>query len=142
MTISPRAINLSEPVADDPVSESVLEYFRTRNKLRAFECVHDEFERSGLHQTILAARLRKAPDQVSRLLGAPGNWTLDTLSDLLFAISGAEAKYEVLHPLRETPHNRRAPPITDPTSLVASPPSERPPLDAPMTKPGLRGAAS
>ncbi|MDQ0558669.1 hypothetical protein QO004_000444 [Rhizobium mesoamericanum] len=37
----------------------------------------------------LAARLGKDPAQISRLLGAPGNWTIDTVAELLFAVDGS-----------------------------------------------------
>jgi hypothetical protein len=51
----------------------------------------------------------KRAEQVNRLLGAPGNWTLDTVSDLLFSISGAEVVYGVQYPLKEPPRNFRQP---------------------------------
>jgi hypothetical protein len=57
-----------------------------------------EFQNSGLSQADLARRLGKRPEIISRLLGAPGNWGLDTVSDLLFAISGAEPDYAVSYP--------------------------------------------
>ena len=100
---------LSEPTGTDVVPETTREYFRTRNKMRAFTLVHDAFAASGISQATLAARLGLGPDRISRLLGAPGNWTLDTLSDLLFAISGAEAAFHIDHPLREPARGKRQP---------------------------------
>jgi transcriptional regulator with XRE-family HTH domain len=49
-----------------------------------------EFKKSGLSQAVLARRLDKEPAQLSRLLSGPGNLTVDTISDLLFAINGTE----------------------------------------------------
>jgi hypothetical protein len=91
-----------------------LEYFRTRNKLRVFDLVQKEFEKSGLTQKELAARLGKGADQVCRLLGAPGNWTLETVSDLLIAISGSELAYSASPPrARHEPAQKRAAPLSD-----------------------------
>jgi len=90
---------LSEPKGADRVSEGTLGYFRSRNKHRAYSLVIQEFKRSGLTQADLARRLGKGTDIVCRWLGSPGNWTLDTMSDLLFAISGAEAGYTTKYPL-------------------------------------------
>ena len=109
MTTSPQGLTLSKPAGDDPIPETTLEYFRSRNKMRAFSCVHDEFERSGITQAIIAARLSKGQDRVSRLLGAPGNWTLNTLSELMLAISGAEPEYGVSRPFETAPRNQRKP---------------------------------
>jgi hypothetical protein len=94
---------LSNPIAGEEVPSTTFAYFRTRNRMHAFDLVHKEFRRAGISQAELALRLGKGPDRVCRLLGAPGNWTLDTASDLLFAISGAEVKYYLSYPL-EKPH--------------------------------------
>jgi len=45
---------------------------------------------SGLTKAALARRLGKSPDRISRLLGAPGNWTIETVSELLLGIAGEE----------------------------------------------------
>ncbi|MEI4473593.1 hypothetical protein [Frigidibacter sp. MR17.24] len=46
------------------------------------------FLESGVSQKVIAARLRKSASQVSRLLGGPGNWTIDMAAHLLYAING------------------------------------------------------
>jgi hypothetical protein len=61
----------------------------------------EEFTKSGLSQADLARRLGKGTDIVCRLLGGPGNWTLDTLSDLMFAISGAAPVFSKDYPLNK-----------------------------------------
>jgi hypothetical protein len=91
--------SLSEPSGADRIPEGTLGYFRARNRHRVYSLVLREFKRSGISQADLARRLGKGTDVVCRWLGSPGNWTLDTLSDLLFAMSGAEAGYSVQYPL-------------------------------------------
>jgi hypothetical protein len=100
---------LSNPTGDEPVPAGTLAYFQARNRSRVYEAVLQEFLRSDLTKAVLARRAGKRPEQINRLLGAPGNWTLDTVSDLLFAISGAEPVYGVQYPLKEPYRNDRQP---------------------------------
>jgi hypothetical protein len=81
---------LSEPVGAEPIPLGTLAYFRSRYRHRLHSLVLREFRKSGLTQADLARRLGKRTDVVCRLLAAPGNWQLDTVSDLLFALSAAE----------------------------------------------------
>jgi transcriptional regulator with XRE-family HTH domain len=74
-----------------------------------YDLVIKEFRKSGLTQADLARRLGLGTDRVCRLLGGPGNWTLDTASDLLFAISGAEPLYGLAYPLDRPASNRPLP---------------------------------
>lgn len=105
VTMSPKTSSLSKPVAGKRIPLGTLGYFQLRNKQRVYELVIREFLRERLTQAELARRLGKGPDQISRMLGAPGNWTLDTVSDLLFAISGAEPEYGIGYPLDGAPRN-------------------------------------
>lgn len=100
---------LFNPEGDALVPAGTLGYFQARNRSRIYEAVLQEFLQSGITQAALARRLGKRPEQINRLLGAPGNWTLDTVSDLLFAISGAEPVYGVQYPLRDPDRNYRHP---------------------------------
>lgn len=100
---------LSEPTGTERVPISMFAYMRARNKHRLYSLVIKEFEKSGLSQADLSKRLGKNPDVVCRLLAAPRNWQVDTISDLLFAISGAEAVYGVANPLRQSPRNDTRP---------------------------------
>jgi hypothetical protein len=88
-------------------------YFRARNRNNAYHTVIREFQDSGLSQATVARRLGKRPEIISRLLGAPGNWTLDTISDLLFAISGAESTYGLSYPLEKPVRNDTQPEWVD-----------------------------
>jgi transcriptional regulator with XRE-family HTH domain len=90
------------PRAGEKILSATLAYFRARSRHKAFSAVLDELDHSGISQAELARRLGKGPDQISRYLAGPGNWTLDTLSDFLFAISGGTVKFIVEHPLART----------------------------------------
>lgn len=101
-----RNTSLREPSGTSRVPESTLAYFRTRNKHRMYSLVIGEFKRSGISQADLARRLGKGTDIVCRWLSSPGNWTLDTLSDLLFAATGAEPARALNYPLRASSQAR------------------------------------
>ena len=109
MTTSQRDVGLSNPRGAERIAPGVLGYFQARNKHNAYDLVMDEFASSSLSQADLARRLGKGPDLVSRLLSGPGNWTLDTLSDLMFAISGAVPVYGKAYPLAQPPRNQTGP---------------------------------
>lgn len=69
-------------------------YFQSRLRLRLFDFVMTKFREeaalNGLTRAELGRRIGKRPEVITRLLGAPGNWTLETVSDLLMGISGQE----------------------------------------------------
>jgi hypothetical protein len=109
MNTSHTTPRLSEPVGSALTPPTTFEYMRTRNRMRLFDLVHKEFRESGITRAQLAKRMGRGLDRISHLLGAPGNWTLDTASDLLFAISGAEISYGTSHPLRKAPRNLTRP---------------------------------
>lgn len=73
-------------------------FFRQRHKNKVFQTVVAYFaqqaEREGLTKKELAARLQKDPSQITRWFSGPGNWTLDTISDLLLAMN-AEMKISI-----------------------------------------------
>lgn len=97
---------LSEILNDEPIPLGKLAYFRERYRDRLYELVVEEFlkqEASGVTRAEVARRIGRRPEQITRWLGAPGNWTLETVSDLLLAIAKAEPEVGLL-PLE----NRRA----------------------------------
>lgn len=73
---------------------AMLAYFRGRLTNKVHELVLSEFaaqEREGkTTRADLARNVHRKPEQITRWLGSPGNWTLETLSDLLLGM-GLEA---------------------------------------------------
>jgi hypothetical protein len=71
-----------------------LAYFRARLQDRIYNLVVREFlrkESAGLMtRRDLAERIHKDPAQITRYFASPGNWTLETTSDLLLGVCGAE----------------------------------------------------
>jgi hypothetical protein len=81
--------SFSEIEAGSPIPAPTLAYFRERFRNRLHQLVLKEFirrETAGLKRAVLAKRLGKRSEQITRWLGAPGNWTLDTVSDLLLGM--------------------------------------------------------
>jgi hypothetical protein len=94
MTTSQKISLESELESQLPISEKTKAYFRERIRNQIYNLVAREYIRerdtNSLTQAQVARRLGRSPVQINRWLGAPGNWTLDTISDLLLAISGCE----------------------------------------------------
>src|SRR4051812_38952114 len=99
---------LSEPENDDKISVGTLAYISTRIQARAYSLVISELKSSGITQAQLARRLGKGQDVISKLLSRPRNWELKTVSDLLFAISGAVLKFSIERPLANAASNAPA----------------------------------
>jgi hypothetical protein len=82
----------------EKIPQHKLVYFRTRVRHRIYDLVVREFLRwqkdSGLTKKDLARRIDRQAAQITRWLSYPGNWTLDTVSDLLLAMR-AEPEFSV-----------------------------------------------
>jgi hypothetical protein len=95
-----------------PIPPGKLAYFQERLRNRIYHFVLRRFfeaERNGLTKALLARRLCSDPAVISRLLGAPGNWTLDTVSNLLLGIAAEELEPASSSVLNRKPRNFVAP---------------------------------
>jgi hypothetical protein len=93
MSMSQKTPFLSEILNEKTIPPAKLAYFRQRLINRLYDLILGEFlkqEQRGLTKAEVARRIGRRPEQVARWLGAPGNWTLETVSDLSLAISKAE----------------------------------------------------
>lgn len=83
-----------------PLTEAEKAYARTTTRLQVAAAVWALWERvrdmEDLDQQWLADRLGKDKGRVSRLLREPGNWTMDTVADLLEAMGGRVTKVETM----------------------------------------------
>lgn len=90
------------------IPEAKRSYFQARLRNRLFNFILDKFveeQKNGLTKAALARRIGKSPEIINRLLGAPSNLTLDTVSDLLLGII-AEELTPVSEPiLNQSPRN-------------------------------------
>jgi len=100
---------LEDPEAVIP--EGKLEFLaeRTRNNLYSFIILKflEAKGSSGLSNAKLARRIGYDPARLSRVLGAPGNWTIKTVSDLLVGIAAEELEPASSSLVEHTPRNYR-----------------------------------
>ena len=91
---------LSEVLTGDRIPLGTLSYFRERFRDRLYDLVLSEFHRRaverGMTKAEVARRIGRRPEQITRWFGAPGNWTLETVSDLLLAVAKAEPEVTLL----------------------------------------------
>jgi hypothetical protein len=73
-------------------------FFRERLRIKLHQLLLRQFMRwereTRLTKRVLADRVSKRPEVITRCLGAPSNLTLDTVSDLLLGM-GVEATFDV-----------------------------------------------
>ena len=79
---------------DAKIPEGKLQYLQERLRNNLYDVVMTKFleqeKERGLKKSDLARRIGYDSAQLNRLLGAPGNWTVKTISDLLAGICGEE----------------------------------------------------
>ena len=101
------------------IPAGTLAYLQQSSRNRLHALILKEFMRreaeGTLTRTELAHRIDRKKEQVSRWLGAPGNWTVDTASDLLAGM-GLVLEYAV----------RPAGPVMDDGTVV----QDKPEIDA------------
>lgn len=112
MTTYPTTSALYEVSAKLPIPLEKRAYFHARLSNRIYALVLNKFlerEKSeNLTQAELGRRIGKRPEVINRLLGAPGNWTLETISDLLLGIAAEELDPASSPLLNRAPRNMRA----------------------------------
>jgi hypothetical protein len=95
----PQTSFLSEISNGETIPLGKLAYFRERFRDRLYELVVSEFLKKERNKELtradLARRIGRKPEQITRWLGAPGNWTLETVSDLLLAIAKSELDFKL-----------------------------------------------
>lgn len=93
----------------EPVSLATREYFRARLRNRLYDFIVRKYadkQRVGkTSQRDLAKRIRRRPEVINRLLAGPGNWTLDTVSDLLLGIGSEELDMSSSSVVNRPPRN-------------------------------------
>lgn len=81
---------------------------RNKNKVHSF--LLELFAESDTSKSDLAKMLGKKPEQITRWLGSSGNLTLDTISQLVFALTGGKfIKIEVADDLSRGKSNHQTP---------------------------------
>lgn len=118
MTTLPAPSILAEPQDDGRISGRTLAYVSEAAREQLYDLVVQNCIETGVTKATLAKRLGKDPGQISRLLGAPGNWTIDTFAELLFAINGSMLDARSYLPLKQAVSNRRAPACFDSSNAV------------------------
>lgn len=83
-------------ITGDAIPPGKIAYFEARLRNALYHFILRKFlekEASGeLTKAKLARRIGYDPGRLSRTLGAPGNWTLNTVSNLLLGIAAEELK--------------------------------------------------
>lgn len=98
MTTSQIASVWTEFDESKQLSLRTLGYFRGRLGNKFYQLVLEQFEKrklEGFTKAKLARRIHKRPEQITRLFNAPGNWTIDTASDILLGL-GFEASISLV----------------------------------------------
>lgn len=94
MTTSRQTSFLSEIASENSrIPEGKLAFLQERLRNNLYDLVITKFlerETGGFTKAQLSRRIGYDPARISRLLGAPGNWTIATVSDLLVGIAAEE----------------------------------------------------
>jgi hypothetical protein len=93
MSYSQKKSVLHEIEGEEAISRGTMAYLCERVRNNFYHYVMSRFreaEAEGLTKAELARRIGKTPDRINHILGAPGNWTLDTATELLVGVCREE----------------------------------------------------
>lgn len=107
MTTTSQTSFLDRPTGDEKISERALGYVTETAREEMFDMIATACVEAGVMRSQIAKRLGKDPALVTRQLSAPGNWTIDTISEYLFAINGRLVRAASYCPLEQAPANNR-----------------------------------
>src|ERR1700730_11052671 len=110
---------LSEILAAGKIPVAKLAYFRERLRNRIHQFILREFmarQQEGMTQADVARVLDGRPEEINRWLGGPGNWELDSISDLMLAISKSELDFKAEHLEGRAARNYRMPQSDKPST--------------------------
>jgi hypothetical protein len=112
-TSAPLSLTSAISRADEKLTPAQLGYFQAYAQDRAHDLVRSLFmseaeSDKNLTRAFIARRLGKKPEQITRWLAVPGNWTLGTFADLL-ASMGYVPTFDVQRLDRMPPSNRHHP---------------------------------
>lgn len=79
---------LSKPQGTDTIPPGMFAYVGQKLKNDFYHFVLTAFNESQISQADLAKKIGIDKGQLNRLLSGPGNWTMDTVAKILFAING------------------------------------------------------
>jgi hypothetical protein len=110
MTTSPIPFlaELAAGASGPPIPRAKRAYFQQRLRNSFFNYLLGKFEAArlkGLTKAVLARRIEKSPEQITRWLGAPSNLTLDVACELLLGIAAEEFEPNSSSPLSKVESN-------------------------------------
>jgi len=117
---------------DAQLGADILGYFDAASRDEAHDLILSLFtmlsKDRGITRAFLARRTGKSPEQITRLLSAPGNWTLETFTHLALAM-GYKPKHalERIADMRQS--NEHHPPVS--RALLDDPNPPHPSIGAP-----------
>lgn len=84
-------------------------YFQQRQRNRLYEAVikvvEDAARLDGVRRKDIAEKIGSNPSQISRWLSGPSNWTIDSISDVLWA-AGGELNFDFVRFVDQAQQNR------------------------------------
>ena len=115
MRTSQNTTFLAKPSGDEAVEAATFAYVKGRARQQAYNLLVKSLKESGITQATLARRSGSGSDVISRILRRPRNLELDTLSALIYSVTGAFITFGL-----QVPSPRKQYIVPDVTDTVAS----------------------